>query len=199
MRKQVAIPSLFPKRREDILALTVLHPDRWWYLSDMAKHLMVQPSSLQRELARLAGAGVLRTRREGNRMYYQPDPACPYLRDLQGLLAKTAGMAGIVQLALQPFASSLDAAFIYGSMARGDISSASDVDVMIIGSVTLAALSPALRAVERRIQRPINAALYTRQEFSRKHASGHHFVASVMRAPKLFLKGDEHELDALLG
>ena len=91
MRKSRALDALFPRIRQALLAATVLHPDRWWYLSDLAKHLDVRPSSLQRELAALVDAGILRRRRDGNRVYFQRNPDCPFLRELQGLLVRRLG------------------------------------------------------------------------------------------------------------
>src|SRR5437773_7488411 len=113
MRKSKAIDALFPRTRQAILAATLLHPDRWWYLSDLAKHLVVRPSSLQRELAALTSAEILRRRRDGNRVYFQANPDCPFLPELQGLLVKTAGIVDVVRETLAPFAKRIDWAFIY--------------------------------------------------------------------------------------
>jgi DNA-binding transcriptional ArsR family regulator len=74
-----------------VLAATLSDPEKWWYLSDLAKHLRVTPSTLQRELARLVEAGIFRSRRDGNRIYFQPDPACPFLSEVRDLITK--GMA----------------------------------------------------------------------------------------------------------
>jgi DNA-binding transcriptional ArsR family regulator len=92
MRKIRPLDALFPRIRQALLAATLLHPDRWWYLSDLAKHLGTRPSSLQRELAALVDAGILNRRQDGNRIYFQPHPDCPFLPELQGLLVKTVGV-----------------------------------------------------------------------------------------------------------
>jgi DNA-binding transcriptional ArsR family regulator len=194
MRSSTAIEALFPRTRQGILAATFLHPDRWWYLSDLAQHLRVRPSSLQRELSALVEAGILHRRRDGNRIYYQPDPECPFLTELQGLLAKTAGLADILKEALQLYETLIDFAFVYGSIAQERETSTSDVDLMIIGPLRLAELSPALREAERCIQRPVSPTIYTWGEFSRKLHDGNHFLSTVMGAEKFFLKGDEREL-----
>ena len=39
MRKSLTADALFPQTRQKILAATVMFPDRWWYLSDLARHL----------------------------------------------------------------------------------------------------------------------------------------------------------------
>lgn len=198
MRTSPALDALFPRIRQAVLAATVLNPDRAWYLSDLAHALDVRPSSLQRELVSLTEAGILQRRREGNRVYYQADPACPFLDELQGLLAKTAGLADVVREALQPFGASITFAFIYGSLARREEASTSDVDLMIIGKTRLAEIAGALREAERRLRRSINPTVYTWEEFAKRVAAGQHFLNTVMGAPKLFLWGNYHELAAAL-
>ncbi|HZT43770.1 MAG TPA: nucleotidyltransferase domain-containing protein [Chthonomonadaceae bacterium] len=196
LRKDSSLDALFPKVRQALLAAMLSQPDHWWYLSDLARFLEVRPSSLQRELASLTHAGILRTRPSGNRIYYQPDPNCPLLPDLQGLLAKTAGLADIVRDAIRPFWEKIEIAFLYGSIASGEETSASDVDLMILGAPRLIDLAPALREAEKRLGRPINPAVFTPEEFCHKLTDGNHFLTTVMHSEKIFLKGSKDELGA---
>jgi DNA-binding transcriptional ArsR family regulator len=196
MRKSKSLDAIFPKIRQAIFAATLLHPDRWWYLSDLARHLGVRPSSLQRELANLVDAGILHQRRDGNRMYFQPNPNCPFLAELQGLMLKTVGLVDVLQEALDPFTDRIDWAFVYGSMARSEELASSDVDLMIIGRVGLADITPALRRAEGRLNRLVNPTLYSREEFATKLAAGHAFLRAVLDGEKLFILGDPHGLAA---
>lgn len=199
MRKPSLLDSLFPKTRQSVLVATILHPERWWYMSDLAHYLHVTPSSLQRELASLVEAGILKNRREGNRVYYQPDPQCPILPELRGLLVKTSGIADVIREMLQPFWTRINFAFIYGSLARNEETSVSDVDLMIIGDLRLLELAPALRETERRLLRPINPTLFNPREFARQVEEGNHFVTTVLHAAKIHLKGSEDELVTAFG
>jgi DNA-binding transcriptional ArsR family regulator len=196
MRKSKAIDAIFPRTRQAVLAATLLRPDHWWYLSDLARHLGVRPSSLQRELATLVEAGILHQRRDGNRMYFQPNPDCPFLPELQGLMVKTVGLLEVLREVLEPLTDRIDWAFVYGSMARSEELSSSDVDLMIIGRVGLADLTTPLRQAERRLNRPVNPTLYSREEFATKLAAGHAFLCAVLAREKLFILGDPHELAA---
>lgn len=199
MRKYSALDALLPKVRQGILAATVLHPERWWYLSDLARHLHTTPSSLQRELTALVGAGILRRRQEGRQVYYCPDPDCPILPELQGLMAKTAGLGDVLRQALAPLADRITCAFVYGSLARGEARSDSDVDLMVIGKLGLADLAPRLASAEQQLGRPVNPTLYTRAEWARKVKSDHPFVQEVLAGAKLFLIGTADELAELTG
>lgn len=196
MRIKRPLDSLLPRTRQAILATTLLHPDRGWYLSDLAKHLGVRPSSLQRELVALTTAEILVRRQDGNRVYFRANPACPFLPELQGLLVKTLGVVDVLREALAPLAPRLTWAFIYGSIARAEDLATSDVDLMVIGRLGLADLAPALRRAEQRLGRAVNPLVYSREEFLSKLQAGDHFLTAVLDGATLFLQGDTHELAA---
>jgi predicted nucleotidyltransferase len=92
----------------------------------------------------------------------------------------------------------MDCAFIYGSVARSDEHSLSDVDLMVIGSVGLAELTPALRKAETRLGREVNATSYSTREFRNKAAAKDHFLSEVLRGTKQFVKGDQRDLDGIV-
>ena len=188
------LDALFPRTRQIILGTLLLSPERRWYLSDLAQHLRVSPSSLQRELASLAEAEILCRETDGNRVYYRANPAHPLLPELQGLFAKTTGLADKVRETLRPFWDEIEFAFIFGSVARGERTAASDIDVLIVGSVGMAELALPLRELERTLQIPVNVTHYAAAEFNEKQRQKNHFLQTVLRGRKILLKGTEHEL-----
>jgi uncharacterized protein len=194
MRKKSLISVLFPKTRRAVLATTLMHPDRWWFLADLARHIGVPPSSLQREMDSLVEVGILLRRQEGKQVYFKPDPNCPILCELQGVMTKTLGLADVLRNTLGPFKKSIRLAFVYGSIARSEELSESDVDLMIIGTVSLSDLSPALQKAEERLARQVNPTLFSPGEFARKVKQGHHFLKTVLGEDKLFIVGSPDEL-----
>jgi len=193
------LDALIPRTRQLVLAATLMHPARWWYLSDLAKHVSVTPSSLQREVAALVDSGVLRRKREGNRVYYQADTGNPFFPELQGLLIKTVGLVDVLRDALKRFAPGVVAAFVYGSFARGQERTGSDVDLMVVGSIGLEDLAPALRRAEARLGREVTVTLYPPQELATKAHARNHFVREVLSKEKLFVLGSEDELETVVG
>ncbi len=185
--------------RGDVLAATLNQPDKWWYLSELAKFLETTPSSLQRELKALVDGGILQQRREGTRTYFKAETRSPLFPELRGLVEKTVGVLPTLQEVLAPRQRGMDCAFIYGSMARSDEHALSDIDLMVIGSVGLAELTPALRKAETRLGREVNATSYSTREFRNKVAANDHFLSEVFRGPKQFVKGDQRDLDEIIG
>ena len=45
----------------------------------------------------LVQAGVLLRRQEGRQVYFKPDPNCPILGELQGIMTKTSGLVDVLR------------------------------------------------------------------------------------------------------
>jgi predicted nucleotidyltransferase len=195
MESFAILDAIFPSIRASVLSSLLLDPERWWFLSELARHLTVRPSSLQRELDSLVDAGIIARREDGRRVYFKANASSPVFKDLRGLVEKTAGLVPALSNALALFGHRIDIAFLYGSLARGEGRSTSDVDVLIVGSVKQIDLVPILRKLEDRFGREVNATLYTPQEFRTKLAAGDHFLGSVMKGRTILLKGSIDELD----
>jgi predicted nucleotidyltransferase len=194
-----ALKALFPTVRGDILAATLTQPDKWWYLSELAQFLRTTPSSLQRDLKALVVGGILQRRREGTRAYFKADKRSPLFTELRGLVEKTAGMLPTLQRLLEQFDTQVDVAFVYGSVARGEEHATSDIDLLVMGAVGLAELAPALRKVEAHLGREVNVSSYSQSEFRTKVRAGDHFLTGVLRGPKQFVKGEQRDLDEVVG
>jgi DNA-binding transcriptional ArsR family regulator len=199
MRSSLILEVLFPEVRAKLLAATFGQPDREWYVTELAKALDTQPSSLQRELEALSKAGILEQRRDGRRVYVKPDRTSPVFADLRSLLEKTAGLIPILRGELETLGEGVRLAFVYGSIARSEETSASDIDLMVVGKVGLADLIPALRNCERTLGRPVNPTVYSLNEFQEKARKEDHFLTTVLRGAKQFVKGGEHELETIVG
>jgi len=195
--KRQPIELLFPKTRRDILAATLLHPDKWWYLSDLARALEAVPQALRRDLNQLVAAGILQPRADGNRIYFKPDPECPILHDLQNIFLKTVGLVDVLRDALKPYANKITSAFVYGSIARGEEISASDIDLMIVGNIRLSEIAAPLREAEHGLFRPVNPTVYTVPEYAKRLREGHNFITAVHNAEKLIVIGAQDDLESI--
>jgi predicted nucleotidyltransferase len=190
--------SLFPKARREILGLLYAHPDRAFYLREIAVLAGLGVGHVQRELQRLTRGGILQQSKKGRYVYFQANESCPVYQELRGLVTKTVGASDILKRALAPLAPRIAVAFIYGSIARGEERSESDLDLMVIGQASFAEVVEAVRVAESRTSRAINPTVYPPEEFQAKFAHGHHFLHSVVKNKKLFVLGNENELCRLL-
>jgi DNA-binding transcriptional ArsR family regulator len=197
-RKSPVLDVLLPKTKQRLLSAILLQPERSWYLSQLARQLDVSPSSLQRELAQFVDAGILVKRQDGNRVYFQADQSCPIFRELSQILAKTAGLADLVRSALTPFQPAIQLAVLYGSIASSQEWSSSDVDLMIVGAITLADLAVPLRSLEQQLGRAVNPTIYTPGDFRKRIRDKNHFLTAVLQTDLFFLIGTSDDLARLV-
>jgi predicted nucleotidyltransferase len=195
MRTQAVLDALLPRTRQGILAAMFVQPEKAWYLSELARRMGVPSSSLQRELRDLTKAGLLKSHRQGHMAFYQANQDSPVFPELRGLLLKTAGLVDVLADALKPLAAKLKLVFVYGSMASGQAQSDSDVDLMVIGSVSPAELSLPLRHARELLGRAVNPTVYTPAELRRKRANKDHFLTQVLTKPRIHVLGSEDELE----
>jgi predicted nucleotidyltransferase len=195
MRREATLGALFPVTRSKLLSATLLQPERWWFLTELAGHLGVTPSSLQRELESLVRAGLLLRRRDGRRTYFKANVDSPVFPELRNLIDKTAGIVPALRSALERLGNRIEVAAIYGSVARGEEHAASDVDLLIVGTLQQIDLLPVLRNLENRFGREVNVTLFSPREFRRKQSLHDHFLATVLKGKTILLKGTLNELE----
>jgi hypothetical protein len=80
-------------------------------------------------------------------------------------------------------------------MAEGHGESTSDIDLMVIGNLSPLDLAVPLRKARELIGREINPSVYTPAEFAKKRSAKDHFLTRVLAKPKLFVLGDQDELE----
>lgn len=188
---------LFGSYRKKVLSRLLLHPDQDYHVRELARLTGTAPGTLHKELARLAVAGLLTRKAQGNQVRYQANRNCPVFPELAGLLRKTTGAADVIAQALSALEPRL--ALIFGSVASGTETAASDVDVLVITTRTFAEVVRALHATQTELGREINPVVYDATEFYRLVQEESSFVRSVLAGPHIFLIGTDHDLGKLAG
>ena len=189
--------ALFGKTRQAVLALLYGHDKESFYLRQIVRAVSLGQGAVQRELAHLTAAGLLTRTRRGNQVYYQANRNASIFPELKSLLVKTAGAADVLRATLAPYADRVQAAFLYGSVAKGTDTAASDVDLLVIGKVSFGEVAEAISTAQEKLQREVNPSVYSPEEFRKKLLAGHHFLKGVFQGPKIFLIGSERELKRL--
>ncbi len=190
--------ALFGATRQAVLSLLFSHSDKRYYQRQIIRSLGLGSGAVQRELAQLVRAGIIKRTAEGRQTYFQADRECPVFAELQGLIRKTFGVAQVLREGLVRLDRKIRLAFIFGSIAAGTETAASDIDVMVVGDeISLQDAVSVLTSAQTLLGREVNPSVYRTGEFCRKLAAGHHFLSSVVAGPKIFLIGDADELAGL--
>lgn len=185
---------LFGAYRRQALGLLLLRPDDSLHVREIARLTGVPAGSLHRELRALTKAGLLLREPAGNQVRYRANRTSPIYPELAEIFRKTSGMADLIRGALAPLADRIDVAFEFGSMASGSATSASDVDLCVLGEVGLADVVAAVLPLRERLGREINPVVMATSEFNSLRKKNDRFVTRVMREPKLFVMGSADEL-----
>jgi predicted nucleotidyltransferase len=187
--------ALFSKTQQRVLGLLFGQPDRSFYATEMIALTAAGSGAVQRELARLEQSGLVTVSRLGTQKHYQANPDSPLYTELCGILRKTVGLAEPLREALAPLAPRIAAAFVYGSVAKGEDTATSDIDLMVVSDgLTYADVFGALEQVGARLARPVNPTVYSRRELTRRIKDGNAFVARVLAQPKVWVIGTEDDL-----
>lgn len=186
--------ALFTDSQSRLYSWLFGQPERAYHLNELRRLTGLGSASLQRELNRLADAGLVDTQAVGNQRRFQANPQSPVYAELVALTRKTLGTVPVLRNALSPLLPGLQSAWVYGSVAKQTDTASSDIDVMLVGnnlllSQVLACLEPA----ELQLGRKINPSCYSPQEFERRRAEPDSFVNRVLSQPVLPLIGDAHE------
>ena len=194
-----SLPSLlFPEYRRRVLGLLLLRPEEALHGREVARRTGLPAGTISRELTKLAEAGVLKRTKRGNQLVYSADTSGPIFTELASILRKTSGLADVLVQALAPAAPKLRLAFVFGSVARGQETGGSDVDLMLVGDLGFRDAVALLHPCQATLGRELNPKLFSAREFTDKAAT-EPFLIDVLGKPKIFLIGNAHDLEELVG
>jgi DNA-binding transcriptional ArsR family regulator len=197
VRRDNLAGALFGKAQQAVLSLLLSRPGESFYVREIVRATRVGQGAVQRELKRLAVAGIIERVARGRQVFYQANPRCPIFAELQGLIVKTLGVGDMLRSALEPLQGRILLAFLFGSFAGGQPRKDRDVDVLVVGDVTFAEVVSAFGPAQDRLGRDVNPSVYPAAEVRAKLAAGHHFLTSVWDSPKVLLIGGDLELARL--
>jgi len=197
MTKQ-PIEFMFSPYRRQLLARLLLRPDEQFHVRELERMTGISAGSLHRELKAMAESGLLMRKKVGNQVFYRADTRCTIYAELAAIFRKTMGMASLLQNALSGLAGKIEVAFVFGSMASGRQYAGSDIDVCVLGEVSLLQVVKALSSVQETLRREINPVVMTAKKFLEQAVNQDRFVTRVLSEPKVFVMGDEDELAKLV-
>jgi len=184
------------KARAKMLSL-LFENDREYYMREIERETKLPIGSIQQEVRTLKKLDLITARRDGNRLYFQANQSHPLYGDLRQIVIKTSGWMTELRKLLKR--NDVAVAFIFGSVAKGTEKASSDIDLFVVGTIGLRALSSITGPIGRKVNREINPHVYSAQELAKKVKDQDHFVTSVLESQKLFLVGNQNEFESIFG
>lgn len=188
------LPNLLSsKLRQKLFRLYFSQSDGRYYLRELERLLQEPVGNLRRELLRWSKAGLFLRERVGNLTYYSLNKSFPLYEELKRVVSKTIGIEHTLREGLKGI-EKVETAIIYGSVASGQDTGNSDIDILLIGDPNMDELVNDIQTMEEKLGREINYVLYTPEEFKRKKKSQNTFIMDVLRNPKIFIIGNGNDL-----
>lgn len=188
---------LSSRSRAAVFKLLFSGSERELHLREIQRRSGLNDSTLRQELKKLVRLDLVKGRRDSNRIYYRANRDHPLFPDIRNLVTKTTGMVQVLREAIET--QQVNLAFVFGSIAAGEETADSDVDLLVIGDIGFRALSELLSGCSEVIGREINPYVMTRDEYRKRVASNEHFISHVLESPKLFVVGTDHDLETMGG
>ncbi len=187
--------ALFSPVQQRVLGLLFGQPGRRFQSAELIRLAGSGTGAVHRQLQRLAAAGWVTATRVGNQKHYQANVDCPAFEELQGLIAKTVGLIEPLRRALDPLAEGIQAAFVYGSIAKGTDTAESDIDLLVVSDdIGYPEVFAALQKVEAQLGRTVNPNVITRREWQERSRQRDSFAARIAVQPRLFMIGTEDDI-----
>lgn len=180
------------KTRVAILAKTMMNPEKKYYLRELATELNLPYSMVYKERGNLVRLGIITEEKRGKVNLVTVNRDLPYFAELKALIAKTAGVGGVLRDSLEGLVG-VEYALVYGSFASGEEDASSDIDLLVVGGVDEEELLRVVADSERRVGREVNYMLWSEREFLSRVGAGHHLVADIVANPVMMVVGDERE------
>ena len=189
--------ALFSRSQQRVLGVLFGNPDRSYFATEIIRLAKTGSGAVQRELSSLQASGLVTVTQRGKQKHYQANASSPLFHELRALSLKTFGLADILRSALEPLADEILGAFVYGSIAKGTDTAASDVDVLVISdTLAYADLFAALETASAQLGRKVSPTVYSRKDLHSRVREKNSFVTRILTQPKLWLVGEEHVLRA---
>jgi len=190
MSTTAASNIIFSRTRLLLLKELVMASNQPVHLRELARRSRLDPSGVGRELKRLEEAGIVIARMSGHQKSYTLNINCPIYDELVMIVLKTIGLGDMLRAALGPLQARIDRAYIYGSFASGKHKLESDIDLLVVGDVSLAEVVKAVSATGRKLSRVINPTVYKPKDYRKKLKDGTSFISRIEAGPKIYLIGD---------
>ncbi len=184
---------IISKVRVKLLKHFLTQSKEMFYVRQLTRLTKEEINAVRRELDHLQKAGLLKSEKRGNRLYYSVRNTYSLYPELTNLVIKSTGFGRLIiknrsKLGFVKFA------FVSQKFSRGLERGPEDVDLMIVGKVIMPQVSLVVKQIEKLMNTEVNYSCMTEEEFTYRKSHQDPFMMKVLLQPRVTLIGDEIQL-----
>jgi len=184
---------IISKVRVKILKIFLSDSKNMFYVRELTRSTKEEINAVRRELEHLQQAGLLKSEKRGNRLYYSVKTSYALYPELSNLISKSTGLGKLV-LKNRSKLGFVKYAFISQKLARGIPRNPEDVDLMLVGKIIMPQVALLVKSAEKTLNTEINYSCMTEDEFNYRKTHQDPFITKVLMEPRITLLGDEIQM-----
>ena len=185
------LPDFTNETLLNVLLFFLLHPDEEAYLARIVRLTNKGLIQVQRIIKRLLDSGLIYALKHEKKTYYKADTTHLAFNDLKNLALQAKVWSSTFKKEIKRFQEKVDFGFIFGSVAKGTHAASSDLDIMLIGDLSLHEVRAFMGHLSRELFREVNIVIYTPHELQEALERKNSFVTEVFESSKIWLFGNK--------
>jgi predicted nucleotidyltransferase len=163
-----------------ILDYYFINPQARHYINEIARMLELDPKNVNQKLKEFEKDGFFKSEFQGKERYFFLAKENPVLEHYRQIFLKTYGLEKKLKEALNNIVG-IKEAYIYGSYAKDVMDSASDIDILAIGTHSVLDLQKSVSVLQKNIGREFNIINMSEREFAAKKNDKDAFIRGIFK------------------
>ena len=181
------------KVRIRILEQYMLDLDASFHVRGLVRVLNEEINAVRRELLNLQDAGLLISKKDGNKLVYKLNKKCPIIPELRSMFYKESDLGKAI-LKVVDAIEGIQVVVLTDSFIKNRYENPTDVDFLFIGDMKVRELSAAISELEKDQKREIRFSAIRKEDFDFARKKKEPFLMNILEKDKMIISGQISDL-----
>ncbi len=197
MKIQTSLKHLFVSQtRLKLINILFYNPQEIFYVRQLVRLTDEEINSVRRELANLQKSGVISSEWRGNRLYYWADKQSSLFFNLLAIANQSSGLGLKLQNKNETLGT-IKLVFYSNKFITGDKRNPDDIDLIIVGDVSLREIDSFIKQEEQTRGHEINYMVMGKGEFRLRRQKRDQFIVDFFLGGPIAIIGNQSEISSL--
>ena len=197
MKIQTSLKHLFVSQtRLKLINILFYNPQEIYYVRQLVRLTDEEINSVRRELANLQKSGVISSEWRGNRLYYWADKQSSLFFNLLTIANQSSGLGLKLQNKNETLGT-IKLVFYSNKFITGDKRTADDIDLVIVGDVSLREIDSFIKQEQEVRGYEINYMVMGKGEFRLRRQKRDQFIVDFFLGNPIVIIGNQSEISSL--